>query len=223
MSIERKHELYHKISMVGKALGHETRLELIELLAQCPSTVEHLSDSLGLDIRSVSVHLKVLSEAGFVRSAKEGRFRRYFLTSADVVKLAVMLRRTAEKLCSECAPGRDGCGDELTAREAVARASKGDLLLIDVRRPDEYSSGHLPHAVNMPLDDIEEWMTKIEAGADIAAYCRGPCCFAAEAARDRLRERGICLSVVRTGVMEWSSDGLPLESDEGDKKNEALH
>ena len=38
-NIERKHQLYGRVSLLGRALGHETRLELLELLSQCPQTV----------------------------------------------------------------------------------------------------------------------------------------------------------------------------------------
>ena len=33
-NIERKHQLYGRVSLLGRALGHETRLELLELLSQ---------------------------------------------------------------------------------------------------------------------------------------------------------------------------------------------
>ena len=42
-NIDTKHQLYHQVSIVGRALGHETRLELIEILAQSPRTVELLT------------------------------------------------------------------------------------------------------------------------------------------------------------------------------------
>lgn len=214
MSIERKHELYHRLSMVGRALGHETRLELIELLAQCPSTVEALANFLSLDIRSVSVHLKILVEAGFLKSVKEGRFRRYSVVSPKVVQLAVLLRQTAEELCCSCAGANDEAGvEELSICEAADSAARGELLLIDVRRPEEFAAGHLPHAVNKPLADIDEWKHEIPDGAVVAAYCRGPYCFEAMKAKEKLSECGRKLRVVRAGVMEWVSMGMPLESD----------
>ncbi len=32
---------------------------------------------------------------------------------------------------------------------------RGGALLIDVRRPAEFSSGHLPNAINLPVEEIE--------------------------------------------------------------------
>ena len=43
-NIDIKHALYKQVSLIGKALGHETRLEIIEILSQCPQTVEKISD-----------------------------------------------------------------------------------------------------------------------------------------------------------------------------------
>jgi phage shock protein E len=40
--------------------------------------------------------------------------------------------------------------------ESAARAHlKDGALIIDVRTPHEFSSGHLPRAINLPLDQIE--------------------------------------------------------------------
>lgn len=39
-NLECKHRLYKKVGLIGKAFSHEVRLELIELLSQCPQTVE---------------------------------------------------------------------------------------------------------------------------------------------------------------------------------------
>lgn len=48
-----------------------------------------------------------------------------------------------------------------------------DALLIDVRRPDEYATGHLEGSINIPLADIEE-VTDITDDFDrpIATYCK---------------------------------------------------
>lgn len=198
--------------MVGKALGHETRLELIELISQCPSTVEALANSLSVDIRSVSVHLRILVEAGFLKSVKEGRFRRYSVTSPRVVQLAVMLRQTAEELCAGRFESSSGLDEGLSIDEAAELAARGRLFLIDVRRPEEFAAGHVPGAVNMPLSEIDSRIDEIPDEAVLAAYCRGPYCFEAMKAKEKLKKHGKELNVIRAGVMEWSCMGGTLES-----------
>ena len=43
---------------------------------------------------------------------------------------------------------------QITSKDAQARLKNG-ALVIDVRTPSEFSSGHLPKAINIPLDQIE--------------------------------------------------------------------
>jgi phage shock protein E len=43
---------------------------------------------------------------------------------------------------------------QISAKEARTHLKNG-ALVIDVRSPGEFSSGHLPNAVNIPLDEIE--------------------------------------------------------------------
>jgi phage shock protein E len=43
---------------------------------------------------------------------------------------------------------------QISAKEALAHMKSG-ALVIDVRTPSEFSSGHLPSAINLPLDQIE--------------------------------------------------------------------
>jgi phage shock protein E len=42
----------------------------------------------------------------------------------------------------------------ISAKAALARLKKG-ALIIDVRSATEFISGHLPYAINLPLDEIE--------------------------------------------------------------------
>jgi phage shock protein E len=42
---------------------------------------------------------------------------------------------------------------QLSAKDALAHLKNG-ALLIDVRSPGEFNSGHLPTAINIPLDEI---------------------------------------------------------------------
>jgi phage shock protein E len=44
--------------------------------------------------------------------------------------------------------------NQISSKEALAHLKRG-ALVIDVRTPSEFSSGHLPSAINLPLDQIE--------------------------------------------------------------------
>ena len=43
---------------------------------------------------------------------------------------------------------------QISSKAAIAHL-KGGALVIDVRTPSEFSSGHLPSAINLPMDQIE--------------------------------------------------------------------
>lgn len=52
--------------------------------------------------------------------------------------------------------------------EGLARMEKNGVLL-DVRTPQEYESGHLPGAINIPVDQIPT--TPIPQGRSLYVYC----------------------------------------------------
>ena len=47
-----------------------------------------------------------------------------------------------------------------------------ERLLLDVRSPAEFSAGHVPGAVNLPLDDLRERMAELPPDQPVAAYCQ---------------------------------------------------
>ncbi len=48
----------------------------------------------------------------------------------------------------------------------------GDRLLLDVRTPEEYAAGHIPGAINVPVDDLRCRLGELPRDRDIAAYCQ---------------------------------------------------
>ena len=75
--LAQKHTLYAQVGRVSRALGQKTRLEIIEILAQAPRSVETIASLLQTDIKSVSQHLQVLVETGLLTVERKGRFRGY--------------------------------------------------------------------------------------------------------------------------------------------------
>ena len=63
-------------------------------------------------------------------------------------------------------------GEELEKIEVDAKA-KEKVLVIDVRPTEEYEEGHLPHAINIPFDKLEENLDKLEDFKEfpIIVYC----------------------------------------------------
>lgn len=62
---------------VARALGDETRLRLLRLIARGEISCQELTRKLGLAQATVSHHLKVLAQAGLVAARRDGSFHWY--------------------------------------------------------------------------------------------------------------------------------------------------
>lgn len=57
--------------------------------------------------------------------------------------------------------------------EAVFAAPAAERpLLLDVRTPEEFASGHIPGAVNIPVDDLRSHLSELPRDRKIATYCK---------------------------------------------------
>ena len=183
--------------------------------SQCPQTVEKLSEMLDEDYKSISAHLRVLYRAGARDLHPQRPLPALWACEFKVTALAVMIRETAEQSIAElpCLEAESGIPNaSLGIEDAVHYASEGKLILLDVRPAEEFAAGHLPHAINMPIEMLGKRMHELPRGMALAAYCRGPYCFLAHEAAAILEASGRRLQVIPSGVMEWSSRGAELES-----------
>lgn len=57
-------------------------------------------------------------------------------------------------------------------REYMARRQENEYVLVDVRQPDEYSQGHIPGSVLIPLSEIPQRMSELSVDKDVVVYCR---------------------------------------------------
>jgi rhodanese-related sulfurtransferase len=91
---------------------------------------------------------------------------------------------------------------------AVARAvwAAGDTV-IDVRTADEYALGHLPGAVNIPVDRLAPAAAGLPAGQLVTTCSAG---YRAERAARRLAGLGRDALWIRGGVKAWQAAGLPV-------------
>ncbi len=216
MSIDVKKALFSVIARTGKALGSPHRLELLELLAQGPRSVEALAQLSGASVATTSHHLQQLRQAGLVVGEKRGKQVIYRLTGDDVAALLVQLRAVAEAHLAEVEAlvrdhleARDAL-EPVAAEELLARLRAGEVVVLDVRPPEEFAAGHLPQAVNVPLAELESALARLPADKEIVAYCRGPHCVLAYEAVARLRAAGLRARRLAGGLPEWRLAGLPV-------------
>jgi rhodanese-related sulfurtransferase/rubrerythrin len=62
--------------------------------------------------------------------------------------------------------------DVATAREWLASKKEGEFIILDVRQPQEYRSGHLPGALLIPLPDLLDRTGELDASKPVLTYCR---------------------------------------------------
>lgn len=54
----------------------------------------------------------------------------------------------------------------------LAQIVKSGAYLVDVRTPEEFSSGHVKGSVNIPLDSIPKQLGKFKGKSHIVVFCR---------------------------------------------------
>ncbi|GAA6527795.1 metalloregulator ArsR/SmtB family transcription factor [Intrasporangium sp. DVR] len=213
-----KDALFGEFAAVGKTLGHPKRLELVDLLAQGPRSVDDLARAAGLGVSSCSAHLQILREAGLLTATRQHKHVFYALAGTDVAALWVLLRRVAEEHRPHTEPARRAyLGPEDTVAvdtdELIALLESDDVVLIDVRPESEYAAGHLQGAIHLPLEELDERLGEIPTGKEVVAYCRGRYCVLAYDAVRLLSARGIAARRAADGVLEWRVAAHPSLTD----------
>jgi rhodanese-related sulfurtransferase/DNA-binding transcriptional ArsR family regulator len=216
-SASSKTRLFDGFAAVGKALSSGRRLELLDVLAQGPRSVERLATEIGQSVANTSSHLQVLLGAGLVTTERDGNRVVYALAGAAVEHLWAALRATTQ--AHAAALDRlavDYLGDR-SELETITRADLAERLhhqprplVLDVRPAVEFLAGHVPGAVSVPPDELSTRIRRLPMGEDVVAYCRGSYCIFADDAVRTLRRRGVRAMRLEDGFPEWRRAGLPV-------------
>lgn len=217
-TINVKKELLEQLALLGKALGSANRLELLEFLAQGERSVESLAKLSGMTVANTSQHLRQLRQAGLVATRKQGLFVFNQLADEAVVDLLAVMRKIAENNLSKVDMlirtyllTKDSL-EPITAKELLQRVLDNRVTVLDVRPTEEFTSGHLPGAVNIPMQELEQRFAELPNDLEVVAYCRGPYCLLSFEAVEKLREEGYEARRLEDGYPEWKRAGLPVVS-----------
>jgi rhodanese-related sulfurtransferase/predicted transcriptional regulator len=212
-SSDAKSAMFDAIAVMGKAFASATRLELLDLLAQAPRTVEELARASGQSTANTSQHLQALHAAGMVSRAREGTRVRYAIAGDRALGLWLALRDASVAQLAEVErAARDYLGEEVETigrDELVARLGRGDVVLVDVRPEQEFAAGHIEGARSIPLDELERRLAELPADREVVAYCRGPFCAYAHDAVRRLQAAGRSARRLEEGWPEWRLAAKP--------------
>ncbi|MBI2441817.1 MAG: metalloregulator ArsR/SmtB family transcription factor [Lentisphaerae bacterium] len=211
-----KDQVYVQLGRLGKALGSPKRLELLDLLAQAPRTVEALAQAAGLNLANASKHLQALRAVRLVAARKNGLYVSYRVSSLTVTMFSRALRRLAEERLAEIADvtrryldGREGL-EPVDGKELLKRVRSGTVTVLDVRPREEYLAGHIPGAVSIPLSQLGRRLRELPRGRTIVAYCRGPYCVLALKAIELLGKNGFQAIRLADGIPDWRAKRLPV-------------
>ncbi len=105
-----------------------------------------------------------------------------------------------------CAP--KGGYKDVGPEEVYAALGQG-ALVVDVRTPEEYRSGHIPGAVNLPLDQIQAWAKDLPKDRPVYLYCRSGN-RSQKAAEYLVKEGYTNLYNLEGGILAIQQKGLPL-------------
>jgi rhodanese-related sulfurtransferase len=208
-----KDALYDEFARVGKALASPKRIELLDLLAQAPRTVQALAQEAAVSIAVASQHLQVLKDARLVEGTKEGLYVTYRIADAQVIALVRSMQAVGEKRLAEVsALTRDyfeerGALEPIDGGELKRRMREGAVTLIDVRPRKEFEAAHIEGAISVPVDELPQRLAELAKRKTVVAYCRGPYCVMAIEAVELLRKKGFRAERCEDGVVEWRARG----------------
>ena len=101
------------------------------------------------------------------------------------------------------------------SREEVKEKLRSDAAVIDVLAPETFRKFHLPHAVNVPVDD--QFDEKIQQAVPdkskpVVVYCYDQECTASPKAAERMEQLGYeHVFDYEAGKIDWQAAGLPVE------------
>ncbi|HLX39202.1 MAG TPA: rhodanese-like domain-containing protein, partial [Ktedonobacteraceae bacterium] len=118
-----------------------------------------------------------------------------------------------QMLCQQYATKDDEQSNTLISPQILHEQRNTTPIIIDVRGPKEYETGHVAGAVNIPLSQLPRKLGKIPHEQLIVTYCnmhhRGES--RGERAAAFLREKEFDARALDGGYPAWKEAGLPVE------------
>jgi rhodanese-related sulfurtransferase len=132
------------------------------------------------------------------------------ITRYSAARVTVFIALVA--LLASCARNHAAAGGPIDPSELAARISSGSApTILDVRTPEEFASGHIAGAINVPVSELPARLAslKLSPGEEIVVHCqRGS---RAASAESILRESGYTRVRDLSGHMEaWQAGGYPV-------------
>ncbi len=119
------------------------------------------------------------------------------------IRMASALKRHfQEKLAAEIGP---------YDLKRMLRTRRESIAVLDVRDREQYQEWHLPGAVNIPLDQLENRIGEVTRFHEVICYCGSITCLSSARAAYLLASKGILARELIGGFKAWQELGFPLE------------
>ena len=94
---------------------------------------------------------------------------------------------------------------------AALQGADPGFVLLDVRSPQLFAGGHIPHAINLPHGKINERnLADYPPDTLFVVYCNGPHCNGADKGALRLARLGRQVKKMIGGIEGWKDEGFSL-------------
>lgn len=212
-----KDKVYTLSAKLIQAMANPRRLEIIDLLGQGERSVEEIARETAMSVANTSQHLQVLKQSNLVQLRREGNFIRYRLANDKVYQSWQDLRMMGMKSLAEMDRLITNFREQknslhpVTLEDLLVRMQSKNTILLDVRPETEFQAGHIPRAINVPIDQLASRIGELDKSIGYVAYCRGPFCVFADEAVELLVKKGFKASRLEEGFPDWKLR-FPVES-----------
>ncbi|MDQ2746712.1 MAG: rhodanese-like domain-containing protein [Acidobacteriota bacterium] len=120
----------------------------------------------------------------------------------------------AVSICAACnsssAETQTSVIKQISVEQAKKETEKENIQFIDVRTEAEYLSGHAPGTINLPLDSLEQNLSKLDKSKPVYVICQTG--RRSQKGAEMLEKKGFKdLYNIEGGTSAWEKAGLPIE------------
>ena len=119
----------------------------------------------------------------------------------------IALLATLVLALAACSP--KGTYKDVSADDLYAHLGSSGVMIVDVRTPSEYQSGHIAGAVNEPLQNINVWFKELPENKPVYLYCHSG--NRSRQAAEFLKKKGFRnIYNEQGGIIAWERRNYPL-------------
>ena len=101
---------------------------------------------------------------------------------------------------------------ETITRDELKELMEGeDIVIVDVRLPEFYAREHIPGAINIPLEELDKNLDRLDKDKLVVVYCASFDCRLSPVAYRKLKRLGYRVVDYEGGIADWK-EMYPVES-----------